>query len=271
MDLWLSHSTLEVNYLMKWVSNNMIANKKILYGFTLLCLIVVHACVITPSYANGNVVSTKEANPFKQTMWYFTEMHLNQANPDDILFFGDSLVQGMNMEGLNFKAVNMGIGGYSIGEITNRMNAVKLIDYRGVIIEGGVNDILVNKSDHEIKSSYNEMFRTASASKMFYFAEMLPVDEGKWPGKNERIFLFNSYASKVCALFDNCKIIKTPDVMLKSESDSFYFNDGIHLKKPAYTAWTESINLNIKKKCEFISDKINMWDWVSSLLPCSNR
>lgn len=246
-------------------------NKYTSYSLSLLYFIGAFAGSVGMTHANSNIVSTKEANLFKQTMWYFTEMHLNQAGPEDILFFGDSLVQGMNMDGLNFRAVNMGIGGYSIGEITNRMKAVKLIDYRGVIIEGGVNDILLNKSDLEIKSSYNEMFRTAAVSKKFYFAQMLPVDEGKWPGKNERISFFNTYTSKLCALFENCKIIKTPDVMLKSESDSFYFNDGIHLKKHAYTAWTKSINSNVKQKCSFISEKINEWDWVSNILSCSNR
>ena len=69
------------------------------------------ALVAFSSAATENQVSTKEANPFKQTMWYFTEMHLNQAGPDDILFFGDSLVQGMNMDGLKFNAVNMGSAG----------------------------------------------------------------------------------------------------------------------------------------------------------------
>jgi hypothetical protein len=179
-------------------------------GLLMLSFVLFVGADVAPSYAGPEKVSTTEANPFKQTMWYFTEMHLNQADADDILFFGDSLVQGMNMTSLKAKHVNMGIGGYSINEITNRMKAVRIADYRAIIIEGGVNDILVGNSDTRIKESYNDMFRLASNSKRFYFSQMLPVNENLFPGVNERIKSLNLYTAQVCKLFGNCTIIRSP-------------------------------------------------------------
>lgn len=147
----LSLRLLKIFYLRLYPSNIMMIMKNSIYRLIILSFSLTVGALTAQSLASTEKVSTKEANPFKQTMWYFTEMHLNQAGPDDILLFGDSLVQGMNMDSLNFKAVNMGIGGYTLAEITNRMKTVRLQDYRAVIVEGGVNDVLIGRSEDEIK------------------------------------------------------------------------------------------------------------------------
>lgn len=198
------------------------------------------------SSATENQVSTKEANPFKQTMWYFTEMHLNQAGPDDILFFGDSIVQGMNMDGLKFKAVNMGIGGYTLAEIANRMKAVRLQDYRAVIVEGGVNDVLIGRSEDEIKLGYENLFREASRSNRFYLSQMLPVLGEKHENTNKIIRNLNEYTSSLCKKTKNCRLIKSPSVMWKHNNGTYFFPDGIHLRKKGYKAWVTNINYIVK-------------------------
>lgn len=222
------------------------------------------------AFATENQVSTKEANPFKQTMWYFTEMRLNQATSNDILFFGDSLVQGMNTSDLKAKPVNMGIGGYSIKEITNRIKAIKIEQYRAVIIEGGVNDILIDKDDQEIKLEFNNLFREAAKAKRFYYTQMLPVQNKEFSKTNNKIKFFNEYTAKVCALFSNCTIVPSPVVMWENATLDYYFPDGIHLRKKGYATWKSEINKKIKPQCSFIPDNIRLWDWLDSHLPCSN-
>lgn len=194
------------------------------------------------SAAAENQVSTKEANPFKQTMWYFTEMHLNQAGPDDILFFGDSLVQGMNMDGLKFKAVNMGIGGYTLAEITNRMKAVRLQDYRAVIVEGGVNDVIMDKTDEQVKAGYDALFAEAGRSNKFYFAQMLPANNATHAVVNERVQKLNEYSAKLCERAAKCTLIKSPTSMWENNKPDYYFPDGVHLKRLGYDAWSKQIN-----------------------------
>ncbi|NNS63805.1 SGNH/GDSL hydrolase family protein [Escherichia coli] len=204
------------------------------------------ALVAFSSAAAENQVSTKEANPFKQTMWYFTEMHLNQAGPDDILFFGDSLVQGMNMEGLNFKAVNMGIGGYTLAEITNRMKAVRVQDYRAIIVEGGVNDVLIGRTDEQVKAGYDTLFAEASRSKRFYFSQMLPALATTHESENNRVQALNNYTATLCKKNKKCRLIKSPSVMWKKNGTSYYFPDGVHLRKKGYRAWVNNINYIVK-------------------------
>ncbi|EFB3642931.1 hypothetical protein DFX88_21290 [Escherichia coli] len=200
------------------------------------------ALVVFSSAAAENQVSTKEANPFKQTMWYFTEMHLNQAGPDDILFFGDSLVQGMNMDGLKFKAVNLGIGGYTLAEITNRMKAVRLQDYRAVIVEGGVNDVLIGRTEEQLKAGYENLFKEASKSKRFYFSQMLPVLATNHEAENKLISELNKYTSSLCKKTKKCRLIKSPTVMWKHNNEGYYFPDGVHLRKKGYEVWKTNIN-----------------------------
>lgn len=189
-----------------------------------------------------NQVSTKEANLFKQTMWYFTEMHLNQADADDILFFGDSLVQGMNMDSLKFKAVNMGIGGYTLAEIANRMKAVRLQDYKAIIVEGGVNDVLIGRTDEQVKAGFNALFVEAERSKKFYFTQMLPANKITHSEVNARLEKLNAYSSSLCAKTAKCVLIKSPKIMWKNNKPDYYFPDGVHLKKLGYEAWIKEIN-----------------------------
>lgn len=200
------------------------------------------ALVAFSSAAAENQVSTKEANPFKQTMWYFTEMHLNQAGPYDILFFGDSLVQGMNMDGLKFKAVNMGIGGYTLAEITNRMKAVRVQDYRAIIVEGGVNDVIVGRSDEQVKAGIDVLFAEAGRSKKFYFTQMLPANKVTHAAVNDRVEKLNEYSASLCKKTTKCTLIKSPKVMWKNNKPDYYFPDGVHLKKMGYDAWIKVIN-----------------------------
>lgn len=197
---------------------------------------------ISTACAGSNPVSTQEATPFKQTMWYFTEMHLNQADTEDILFFGDSLVQGMNMDGMNFKAVNMGIGGYTLSEITNRMKAVRLQDYRAVIVEGGVNDVLIGRNDEQVKGDYVALFTEAERGKKFYFAQMLPANKVTHGAANERVKKLNEYAASLCEKTAKCTLIRSPKEMWESNKPDYYFPDGVHLKKLGYDEWVREIN-----------------------------
>jgi lysophospholipase L1-like esterase len=200
------------------------------------------ALVAFSSAAADNQVSTKEANPFKQTMWYFTEMHLNQAGPDDVLFFGDSLVQGMNMDGLKFKAVNMGIGGYTLAEIANRMKAVRVQDYRAIIVEGGVNDVIMGRNDEQVKAGFDTLFSEAGRSKRFYFAQMLPANKVTHTEVNNRVETLNKYSANLCSKSPKCILIKSPTDMWKNNKPDYYFPDGVHLKKLGYESWIKEIN-----------------------------
>lgn len=200
------------------------------------------ALIAFSSSAAENKVSTKEANPFKQTMWYFTEMHLNQAGPEDILFFGDSLVQGMNTDGLKFKAVNMGIGGYTLAEVTNRMKAVRLQDYKAIVVEGGVNDVIMGRSDEQVKAGFDAVFAEAGRGNKFYFTQMLPANKVTHSEVNARVERLNAYSASLCDKTDKCTLIKSPKVMWKNNKPDYYFPDGVHLKKLGYDAWIKEIN-----------------------------
>lgn len=191
---------------------------------------------------------TKEISDLKKGRWLITEMHLQQASKGDILFFGDSLVQGMEMRGINPLPINMGIGGFLLSEITLRMKDVSVNEYRAIIVEGGTNDVFSGRGIAEIKESYDVIFEESAKAKKFYFSQMLPVGNNKYEKNNVLIKSLNAYIKSKCAEFKNCKLIESPKVMWVRDNSHYYLPDAVHLSGLAFIEWKKEINRAISNK-----------------------
>lgn len=178
----------------------------------------------------------------KAGRWIITEMHLEQASSDDSLFFGDSLVQGMTMGGINPPPVNMGVGGSYLKDIRYRMQNVDITNIPAVIVEGGVNDVIADYDLDDIKSDYSDLFNEASKANRFYFSQMLPLGNKKYNKKNNEIIQLNVFIASLCSQNEKCTLIKTPAEMWVKDNDSYFVRDSIHLKKQAFIAWKKEIN-----------------------------
>lgn len=203
-------------------------------------LISAFLIILTPFLSHAKEKLSVE--DLKAGRWIITEMHLQQASPEDSLFFGDSLVQGMTMSGITHHPVNMGVGGSYLKDIIYRMKNVDINNYASVIVEGGVNDVIAGYDLDEIKSDYTNLFEEASKANKFYFSQMLPLGNKKHSSKNEEIAQLNDFITDMCYQNKKCTLIKTPAEMWVKDNDAYFVRDSIHLKKQAFISWKKEIN-----------------------------
>lgn len=193
-------------------------------------------------------MSTKRVSDFQSVMLDFKKMNANQADGDYIIY-GDSLIQGMSPYGLNFKYVNMGVGGYSISQILSLSKDYEASGYKGAIIEGGVNDAMGSKTQEEISMDYEKLLGNASIVDNVYALKVLPIISGARKDVdhvNSRISMINTIIDKLCTRKVNCKVIEVPAEFLSDKKNDLYFDDGVHLNKNGYAVWMREINKHVK-------------------------
>ncbi len=115
-------------------------------------------------------------------MQSFYERVDKNVPPGSVVVVGDSLIQGLCVPAIAqsnaYVAVGFGIGGDTIEGITDRL---KRLDAKTtasvVVIEGGINDLLMGASDDEFKFRYSRMLDAIPAGKPFVAVLMFPLDE----------------------------------------------------------------------------------------------
>lgn len=220
-------------------------SKRLLYAVCLLAVIVVGAFALFRIYSNHK--ANERVADFQSVMLDFKRMNADQAD-GDYIFFGDSLVQGMSPYGLKVKFVNMGVGGYTIKQISELLSEFDVNSYKGVILEGGVNDSLGKKSIEEISEDYKNLFDHVGSSINIYAIKTLPITLGvrtDFVEVNKRIEKVNEIITNLCTSKNKCKLISVPKDFNEDGSKTLYRNDGVHLNKDGYLAWKKEINSSL--------------------------
>ncbi len=182
---------------------------------------------------------------FQSTMLNFKEINLNQAD-GDVIIFGDSLIQGMSPYALSFKYVNMGVGGFTIKQVRELLEASDIRKYKMLIIEGGTNDLLGKNEVTSLLEDYKKLSSVASKKMKFYSVEVIPVSNNLSDSSriNSRISDFNFGIKNICLAIKNCTFIEKHKSMTPDNTDMF-MKDGVHLNKNGYALWTEAFKSSI--------------------------
>lgn len=182
---------------------------------------------------------------FQSTMLNFKEINLNQAD-GDVIIFGDSLIQGMSPYALGFKYVNMGVGGFTIKQVRELLEASEIKNYKTLIIEGGTNDLLGKNEVASLLDDYKKLSSVASKKMKFYSVEVIPVSNNLSDSSriNSRISEFNLGIKQMCLAIKNCTFIHKHKSMTPDNTDMF-MKDGVHLNKNGYSLWTEAFKSSI--------------------------
>jgi len=182
---------------------------------------------------------------FQSTMLNFKEINLNQAD-GDVIIFGDSLIQGMSPYAIGFKYVNMGVGGFTLCQVRDLLEASDIKKYKTLIIEGGTNDLLGKKDMSILLDDYKALSNSASKKMKFYSLEVIPVSNNLSDSSriNSRIKQFNSEIKKICLSVKGCTFIEKTKEMTP-ENTIMFMKDGVHLNKYGYELWTKAFKLAI--------------------------
>ena len=178
-------------------------------------------------------------------------MRLSQASERNYLFFGDSIVQGLNPNDMHMDYVNLGIGGDTVHGVFKRIKETPIERYDGVLVSVGANNFLQGESGWDLGDELMEVidYSAPKAKKLF-------VMETFVPNRTMNLTVSSDFASAnakihtACAKYRNCKVIPMPAGMVGKEglNKEFSIIDGIHLNAMGYSLWKVELN---KKMADF--------------------
>lgn len=157
-----------------------------------------------------------------------------------VVVMGDSLIQGLCVPAIAqsnaYVAVGFGIGGDTLEGITVRLRRLEAKEFASaIVIQGGINDLLMGASNDEFKRRYSLMLDAIPEGKPFVSVLMFPLDECKWGISNTRIEDLNKWISNMIdkkdhgAVCDLCQYLSEP--LTVGIREEYHIGDGLHLNK----------------------------------------
>lgn len=173
---------------------------------------------------------------------------IQDGNVEDnsVLFFGDSLIQGMLCSRVDGKAVNFGIArDDSAGGLERMKSHPSVTRAAAVVIAFGINDLSAGREHGELLSNLAAMIDLAPPGAMVVVNSVLPVDEKKFTKvANSEIREFNR---KIEAMRGSRRhtLVCDPSDELVDESgnlrEEFHVGDGLHLTPAGYEVWIDRL------------------------------
>lgn len=178
-------------------------------------------------------------------------MRLSQASEQNYLFFGDSIVQGLNPNDMHMGYVNLGIGGDTVHGVFKRIKETPIERYDGIFVSVGANNFLQGESGWDLGDEIMEVIDYAApkAKKLFVMETFVP-NRVVNPSVSSYFASANSKIHTACAKYKNCQVVPLPDGMIGKDGlkRDYSIYDGTHLNPIGYTLWKREIN---KKMADF--------------------
>lgn len=195
-------------------------------------------------------IAAPEIPAFNREMRGHLRRETKNADMRRIIFIGDSLIQGMDVSGVDCGALNLGIGGDTTNAVLKRIP-----DYRGlskakaIVLLVGINDYSFRRNK-EIFKNYKSILDHLERAAPVFAVSVLPVNVGSSGNRsNELIRQLNKRIESYCV--DRCTFVSTHEVMadeagnLKSD---YAESDGIHLSPRGYSVLKGMLKYTLNKR-----------------------
>ena len=169
----------------------------------------------------------------------------------DVAFFGNSITAGSNFHEHfpDVKIIEFGYPGDKVNGMTRRVSILETVSPEKVFVMGGIND-LHRSSPETIQKRYDILLKSIMEKlpqTKIYVQSILPVNKKKEKSyaTNDVIKETNLLIEDICKKY-NCTYIDLYSIYIENGvlPDSVT-NDGVHLKKEAYSRWAEAIRHHI--------------------------
>jgi lysophospholipase L1-like esterase len=199
------------------------------------------------SFKVGIYKSHTELSEYYSTM-VTTQLRVDGCVPNgSILFFGDSITQGLCVNAITEKGINFGIGRDSTSSLANRIGKYKSIrKASAIVITIGTNDIRT-LSDEDILTSYRLILSELPNNIPIIINAIFPVGASiKKENLKAKITKLNIELKKLSSFMKNSYFMNTGLKMidhngnLKSE---YHIGDGIHLNSAGYGIWIDDLKV----------------------------
>ncbi len=170
-------------------------------------------------------------------------------NNKSLIFLGDSFFEYAEISELfhNIYFKNRGVAGETTYEINIRLQEILKHKPKGIIIQGGTNDIIQDTPVIYTLKNFNEMIkeiRKESPNTLIYIQEIPPKANTLYNDKAQKI---NSKLKEICKKTKVIFINLTESFTEKEGmiNKQLFSNDGIHFNGQGYLKWKEVTLKNI--------------------------
>jgi len=168
-----------------------------------------------------------------------------QAPANAVLLLGDSHTHALCEACLGVPAVNLGIGGDTVGRLIRRV-----ADYRSVhkptnlvVVEVGANDVIWEGAT-DLSDDYRRLLQALEGAGHVLVYEIFPLAQSSQQVRhNKQISAINSTLGGICKQMKNCSVVRVTAFYTESGflREDLHAGDGIHLNEKAYGLWADDL------------------------------
>ena len=165
--------------------------------------------------------------------------------PSSVLFFGDSITEGLCVSAVTEAGINFGIGSdTTLGLLRRIPRYHSLSQARAVVLAVGANDI-ERRSNEEIVENMRKIAALIPRQIPVVVSAVLPVDENSQRNRrNDRIEELNRLLKDYCSSRQYCLFVDS-GAKLKDSSGNlaprYHIGDGVHLSREGYFVWIDDL------------------------------
>lgn len=172
-----------------------------------------------------------------------------------MLFFGDSLIQNLEIESLHRYPVNFGITGDTTAGLLHRLKQYKSVQMaETVVLESGVNDLgFGSKFDKKIIRNYARMLAFLPPAQNVYLIGIFPINETVNPefaGYNNRIRMINKGLAQQCTKHPRCVFISVGAKLAGKDGNTkkryLRSKDAVHLNDAGMSIVLDELRKKLK-------------------------
>jgi lysophospholipase L1-like esterase len=231
------------------------SRKRIVTAFliSIACLLLLASLARTPLKRAWYSYLNDYASEYyvEQTMAFNARKDLNMP-ANAVLFYGDSMVQGLVVQNAYNTAVN-----YGIGHATSQDVARQLREHRNtgeaaaIVIAVGINDIARGNAN-QVLPAYEEFLKSIPNRAPVIISKIMPVNETDLglSGLSEKVGLVNLGLEEICATNQRVQCLDAGQLLVDADGNlarQFHTGDGLHLNRLGNAIWLEQLQLAIKE------------------------
>jgi lysophospholipase L1-like esterase len=163
-----------------------------------------------------------------------------------VVIFGDSVMASMTEKQIGLPIINQSVGLLITQQIShvvrNFKQARSFSLTRGVILEGGVNDLILNGDEKSIFGSYVEMFAAIPNGVPITLIGIVHINDAatrRFGITNEQIDRVDTALTQYCVSRPKCRVVKPWDI-----APPEFVTDGLHLTEAGMNAVGQAVRPN---------------------------
>lgn len=239
-----------------------LSKKPLILGIALLAIIATFSYRPLKTYWYSYLNNYATENFIRQTMVFNARKDQNLP-AGAVVFYGDSLVQGLNVAAATPLAVNYGIGSASSRDIVGQLKSHRNIDKSSVLVLAfGINDIL-RQNPERVVPAYRQALEVIPGSMPVIISLIMPVSEANL-GRfsiTSTVKSLNQSLREICLSNSRVRCLDAGVLLTDNEGQlaaHHHVGDGLHLSAAGNEIWLKQLGFAIAEVTESIEkDAIN--------------